>query len=89
MKPPKLYHVAFSGKCQSEGFITDSRADANWTATGKPKSNCVPTIGDDIRSRLDSPRAKLPRRFALVFDSEDEAMSAQALILAATEGGAV
>ena len=73
---PKMFHVAFSSKNCVEGFITDDPRDANWTATGKPASNCVPTIGDGIRELLDNPKAVLPRKWAVVFDSEEDAFAA-------------
>ena len=73
---PKMFHVAFSSKKCVEGFITDDPRDANWTATGKPASNCVPTIGYGIRELLDNPKAILPRKWAVVFDTEEEAFSA-------------
>jgi hypothetical protein len=78
----KVYHVTFSGKHLTEGFITDDRWDADWTATGRPASNVVPTIGDDIRGRLDNPRSKLPRRYALLFRTEEEAEAAMTAIAA-------
>lgn len=82
MKAPKLYHVAFSAKSMCEGFITDDARDADWTATGRPQMNAVPTIGDQIREWLDSPKAKLPRRYALVFGSEEDAREAMAVLSA-------
>ena len=75
-KKLKVYHVAFSSRNCVEGFITDDPRDANWTATGTPKSDCVPTIGDGIRELLDNPKAKLPRKWAIVFDTEEDAHAA-------------
>ena len=76
----KIYHVAFGHKKCVEGFITDDPRDADWTATGKPKSSVVPTIGDGIRELLDKPNQKLPRKWALVFDSEAEAVAAKSIL---------
>lgn len=72
-----IWHVALRAG-GTEGFITDSAQDADWTATGLPDLALRPSIGDDMREFLDEEDEILPRKYALLFDSEEEAEAAAA-----------
>jgi len=78
----KIYHAVFTGDTNLEGFITDDADDANWTASGKGAMfmDDVPTIGHDIREGLDDKKAQLPHKYALVFETEAQAVLAYAAL---------
>lgn len=71
----KLMHVVFGDEREVEGFITDSAKDAAWSSTGRPKSRCTPVFGEMLREFIPA-KCILPRRYALVFDTEAEALAA-------------
>lgn len=76
----QIFHVAFSNDACVEGFITDDPADADWTATGKPASNAVPFFGGMVRDQADNDDAVLPRQWAVLFDSMEQAAAALDLL---------
>ena len=73
--PRPIWHVALRPG-GTEGFITECAEDADWTSTGMPDLNLRPSIGDDMREFLDDANEVLPRKFALLFDTEEEAEAA-------------
>lgn len=70
-----IWHVTLRAG-GTEGFITDSAEDADWTSTGFPDLSLRPSIGDDMREFLAIEDEVLPRKYALLFDSEQEAEAA-------------
>lgn len=72
-----IWHVTLRGG-GTEGFITDTARDADWTSTGRPNMAMRPAIGDDMREFLENEKEVLPRKYALLFDTEQEAADAAA-----------
>ena len=72
-----IWHVTLRGG-GTEGFITDTASDADWTSTGKPNMAMRPAIGDDMREFLEDDKEVLLRKYALLFDTEQEVVDAAA-----------
>lgn len=74
-----IWHVTLRGG-GTEGFITDTARDADWTSTGKPSMAMRPAIGDDMREFLENDNEVLPRKYALLFDTAVAAAAAAKIL---------